>query len=1536
MTNEEEQQTTNQQQQQPTPQLVINDLDSILSPIGGGGRVKYTCLDVSKRYLALGANTGSLYFFERKSMSSIIPKNKNQDNQQQLQPQLQQPQSYLLPTVKIFTNENLSFTQILSLNDIRDQISIIKINPCNDNLVAIATHKTIFIIEPNISIRREKEKVLVKMTDHPKDAEITTLIWSHCGGYLFSGDDLGNLYCCSVTKARKSFFFSADLVYKCDSKLVQLDIIPSIPTITNTQLHQDIQLTTNSNSNSNNSSLNNHHQQQQNIVHTIPITNSIPPVNSITISILASTLTKSIVVNFQILTATNVGKVLSIIQIGKKQRENTKQGACFHPFYKSSVYTSRPGKRLWLADPIDGRVLSTMNFTPSSTTNEDGTTNPIPNIILKPKPLISSNSSNDANTYLTGKFPMIFSKLLPFGNYLISYDELSLLLIDVNEVEVLEWKLDTNQIHDLVVYHDSIYALHGQNHSISRIFTSIPLEILPTPQELQEQSDQLQKQQQQQQQQQQQPEEIISEPQSQPQPIAIASLIEEKKDEQLQPKKSESQENLTTLSNSDNIIGSEIDSTNTDNSTLSSSTNSLTIEGSASLPLVSESSNQQQQQQQQQQPSSLKSSTDQFVDDKLLDSTTTTTAVETSIQRVASKECIFSDIPLSSEPLMVSTSVKDPTLAASTTRKVIKKKVIKTALPQDQQLNGTNNTATLSTSPPQSIVSSSTTATTATATSTSIGAPTEVKRTVIVKKKIIKKAAALSTTTTTTPQISSPPISNPTPSPPLYVETVSSSTTTTTTTPAEVSLSPKKEETTIAPTPTPIPTSATTVTANNIQQGIFKTLNSATSSFLEIKQFALNKTNEIKSDITHKILGPSSGDDINSSNNTNVTLNNTTTATATATTATTITDNLNTTIVNEQQSQQHPIEVLEKLTKQTYESLQQYKENKTKTTSFEPMLQIWVQLFNSIEDSVIPSDMIKDIVTSCFCFGINLKSTKECSTGGGSGSGGNGKSLTHTNKLCKCWNEQLAIEFIKEYYQFLNTNRVYLNSNERKWDRCIEQLVEFESFTKQESKIISTIYQFIDSSDSSTCLTLLDSHCSNDYGLLFRFLNQLLELDPIESSKFFAKHFPIILPRNILNFTNSLIENDDIIINKSNDSGGGSRSNKELGNLIKFEYLNQLMKLKPECKFNSLELLEQWFLSNLMNNKPNQNQLFEEREDMSTTSTRKFIPKLKSNLIEWKSKDTLIQIIDNVINNEYGNGNLLKSLESMSAENGFHIGLYKIYEHYFKNVYSMKSILHNQEQLNHYSKKLLELTIFTDDKKGFSNCFENSTSIEIWSNTLEIMKQLRIDQHENEDQSGESSITFEISELFILDLIGKAIGPLETIELVCKFSEMFEKSKIETKLLSDWIKFGKWSLYDRPKLSYDILSLLDSHLWLKKPLTISPQFLTMIGPELDPTLPNNPFKEFFNKLGTSSHDSGDNIDFKIPSFFEDNSRRHWGVETELSTGSCPICTLSLAENPESSFLGSTPATIIVFPNCGHSYHHCCIEDQGCMLCFSKR
>jgi hypothetical protein len=40
-------------------------VQSVVASLGTSGRVKYSCLDVSASVLAFGANTGSLYFFDR-------------------------------------------------------------------------------------------------------------------------------------------------------------------------------------------------------------------------------------------------------------------------------------------------------------------------------------------------------------------------------------------------------------------------------------------------------------------------------------------------------------------------------------------------------------------------------------------------------------------------------------------------------------------------------------------------------------------------------------------------------------------------------------------------------------------------------------------------------------------------------------------------------------------------------------------------------------------------------------------------------------------------------------------------------------------------------------------------------------------------------------------------------------------------------------------------------------------------------------------------------------------------------------------------------------------------------------------------------------------------------------------------------------------------------------------------------------------------------------------------------------------------------
>lgn len=41
--------------------LSVENADSVLSTLGSSGRVKYSCVALSKTYLVLGATTGSVY-----------------------------------------------------------------------------------------------------------------------------------------------------------------------------------------------------------------------------------------------------------------------------------------------------------------------------------------------------------------------------------------------------------------------------------------------------------------------------------------------------------------------------------------------------------------------------------------------------------------------------------------------------------------------------------------------------------------------------------------------------------------------------------------------------------------------------------------------------------------------------------------------------------------------------------------------------------------------------------------------------------------------------------------------------------------------------------------------------------------------------------------------------------------------------------------------------------------------------------------------------------------------------------------------------------------------------------------------------------------------------------------------------------------------------------------------------------------------------------------------------------------------------------
>ena len=170
-----------------------------------GGRVKLSCLDCSSQYLVFGANTGSLYFYDR---------------------------------------ESLRLLSLISSKEIREPITLVKLSPLG-NILAIATSKlSVFILEHNVNNRKEKEKVLLKI---PHNQEITCLEWEKCvaekeeelkstGGSscAYFSDVVGSTFMIPLAKPKSSqilktsssnLISNAEHVHKCDSSIVQLDFL---------------------------------------------------------------------------------------------------------------------------------------------------------------------------------------------------------------------------------------------------------------------------------------------------------------------------------------------------------------------------------------------------------------------------------------------------------------------------------------------------------------------------------------------------------------------------------------------------------------------------------------------------------------------------------------------------------------------------------------------------------------------------------------------------------------------------------------------------------------------------------------------------------------------------------------------------------------------------------------------------------------------------------------------------------------------------------------------------------------------------------------------------------------------------------------------------------------------------------------------------------------------------------------------------------------------------------------------------------------
>lgn len=148
-----------------------------------------------------------------------------------------------------------------------------------------------------------------------------------------------------------------------------------------------------------------------------------------------------------------------VVQIGSKLRQGN-FGACFYSSDESAalkVFSTRPGKRIWIADPHSGQVLSTLKFLV-----------PQDPVFFLPKAEGAPIERRHTHFFHVHLFTFRKSKSDEPQLIVWSPGTCNLYFIDPIKVQVSEWHVDFGQIHDIAFDgHDKLFLLHGSDRKVS-------------------------------------------------------------------------------------------------------------------------------------------------------------------------------------------------------------------------------------------------------------------------------------------------------------------------------------------------------------------------------------------------------------------------------------------------------------------------------------------------------------------------------------------------------------------------------------------------------------------------------------------------------------------------------------------------------------------------------------------------------------------------------------------------------------------------------------------------------------------------------------------------------------------------------------------------------------------------------------------------------------------------------------------------------------------------------------------------------------
>ncbi|ESO97813.1 hypothetical protein LOTGIDRAFT_152916 [Lottia gigantea] len=163
----------------------LSPMEELNAPLNRSARLRYTCMSVSKKYIALGSNTGGAY---------------------------------------IFTRDTLKYLQVIFGEVESSSVGVVSLSQATDNHVAFTTSSgQVIVMEMNLEKRLKPERV--RLSNDHAGYTVTTLQWNKTGNKLFIGDNSGKVTVAHVPLTKASVLFNqpTEMIARLESAIVQID-----------------------------------------------------------------------------------------------------------------------------------------------------------------------------------------------------------------------------------------------------------------------------------------------------------------------------------------------------------------------------------------------------------------------------------------------------------------------------------------------------------------------------------------------------------------------------------------------------------------------------------------------------------------------------------------------------------------------------------------------------------------------------------------------------------------------------------------------------------------------------------------------------------------------------------------------------------------------------------------------------------------------------------------------------------------------------------------------------------------------------------------------------------------------------------------------------------------------------------------------------------------------------------------------------------------------------------------------------------------